>query len=55
MFQEMNTEREGNAQNSLKYKYATDKMGMANVGPRPFMKFFLCCAAVSFIVGSAHE
>ena len=53
VFQERNTEREGNAVNSLKYTYATGKTGVVTAGPRPSLKFFLCCAAVSFIVGSA--
>ena len=35
VFQERNTEREGNAVNSLKYTYATDNTGVATAGPRP--------------------
>ena len=35
VFQERNTEREGDAVNSLKYTYATDNTGVAIAGPRP--------------------
>ena len=41
--------------NSLKYTHATDNMAVATVGPRPFLKCFLSCAAVSFIVGPAPD
>ena len=53
VFQERNTERQGNAVSSLKYMYATDKLGVATDGLRPLLKYFLCCAAVSFIARSA--
>ena len=42
VFQERSTEREGNAVNSLKYTYATGKMGVVTNVPRPSLKFVLC-------------